>query len=353
MDNSLKEILSFYLENEIDEVLSDKPQKHFGIKNSKKTHLLSKEQEGLHDKVAAGLKNDFEKNYQEIETKKGVNISQKSQQPINSSQKIVDLDLKNGSTDNALAALARRQKSQNSTETSPENSENNLKKVMISKTTIQSQSTDSNKKFLSIAEIIADAKKSANNAQNLNELRFAVKNFDGCNLKKMATNTVFGDGNPNAKIMLIGEAPGNNEDLQGIPFCGDSGEMLSQMLAAINLHRESDYYITNAIFWRPPGNRRPTDEELAICRPFVERHIQLISPKIIILVGATAMTAILGISEPISKIRGIFQEFAPNFLSKPITSLTIFHPSFLMRQSAKKRLAWLDMLNLEKFLNNK
>ena len=96
----------------------------------------------------------------------------------------------------------------------------------------------------------------------------------------MATNTVFADGNPNSKIMVIGEAPGNHEDLSGVPFCGDSGEMLTGMFNAINLTRDKDYYITNVIFWRPPGNRRPTDEEQAICRPFVERNLQLFNPKI-------------------------------------------------------------------------
>jgi DNA polymerase len=152
--------------------------------------------------------------------------------------------------------------------------------------------------------------------------------------------------------MIIGEAPGNHEDLRGVPFCGDSGEMLTAMLSAVDLTREKDYYITNVIFWRPPGNRRPTAEELAICRPFVERHLQLFNPKVIILVGATAMGAIIETSETISKIRGQFLDFSPQFLENKTKIFTIFHPSFLMRQPAKKRLAWLDMLNLQKFIKN-
>ena len=166
----------------------------------------------------------------------------------------------------------------------------------------------------------------------------------------MATNTVFKDGNNKAKVMVIGEAPGNHEDLQGIPFCGDSGKVLGEMFGAINMTRENDYYITNVIFWRPPGNRRPTPEELAICRPFVERHIELMQPKVIVLVGATAMSALLDVSEAISAVRGKFLEFAPKFLTKPTKTFVIFHPSYLMRQSSKKKVAWQDMLALEQFL---
>jgi DNA polymerase len=215
--------------------------------------------------------------------------------------------------------------------------------------------SDSNlrQEFLSLNEIINQAKKAADAAQSIAELQEAVKNFEGCNLKKMATNTVFCDGNPNAKVMVIGEAPGNNEDLQAIPFCGDSGKILDEMFLAINMTRKEDFYITNVIFWRPPGNRRPTDEELAICRPFVERHIQLFNPEILILVGATSMTAILGIHDAVTKIRGRFMDFAPKFLPKKTTTFTIFHPSYLMRQPAKKKIAWLDMLALEQFLKNK
>lgn len=206
------------------------------------------------------------------------------------------------------------------------------------------------KKFQSLNEIVALAKKSAAAAKTLPELRKAVENFDGCNLKKMATNTVFCDGNPNSKVMVIGEAPGNHEDLQGIPFCGDSGKVLDDMFRAINMTRAENFYISNVIFWRPPGNRRPTDEELAICRPFVERHIELLNPEVLVLVGATSMTAVLGIKDPVTQIRGKFMDFAPKFLPRKIKTFTIFHPSYLMRQPSKKKVAWQDMLALEKFL---
>lgn len=208
-------------------------------------------------------------------------------------------------------------------------------------------------KYSSLNEIVARAKKAAQAAKDLSSLRKAVENFDGCNLKKMATNTVFCDGHPNSKVMVIGEAPGNHEDLQGIPFCGDSGKVLDDMFRAINMTRAENFYITNVIFWRPPGNRRPTDEELAICRPFVERHIELMNPEVLVLVGATSMTAVLGISEPVSNIRGRFMDFGPKFLSRKIKTFTIFHPSYLMRQPAKKKVAWQDMLALEEFLKAK
>lgn len=213
------------------------------------------------------------------------------------------------------------------------------------------QEKTNSEKFEAINDIISKAKKLADSAKTIDELKKIVENFDGCNLKKMATNTVFADGNVNSKIMLIGEAPGNQEDLEGIPFCGDSGEMLTAMLAGINLERQKDYYITNVIFWRPPGNRKPTSEELAICRPFLESHIRLFDPKIIILIGATAMTALIETKDTISNLRGKIVDCKLNFMPKETKILTIFHPSFLMRQPAKKKIAWLDMQSLKKFIN--
>ncbi len=202
-----------------------------------------------------------------------------------------------------------------------------------------------------ISQIVAQVKKIVTQIDNLKDLEKAVHDFDGCPLKKMATNTVFCDGDPESKVMVIGEAPGNNEDLQGIPFCGDSGKLLNEMFASIGIPREK-IYITNSLFWRPPGNRRPTDDELAICKPFVEKHIALVAPKLIVLMGATAMYSVLGSDDAISKIRGKFLDYKNPYLSSPIKSITLFHPSYLMRQSSKKRLAWADMLEIKKFLQN-
>ena len=139
---------------------------------------------------------------------------------------------------------------------------------------------------------IIEARKLASECSSVDELRSAVKSFEGCEIKKTATNTVFSDGNPNAKIMLIGEAPGANEDLKGIPFCGASGMLLDKMLGAINLDR-TKVYISNTVFWRPPGNRKPTDLELDMCRPFVEKHIALILPQILIFVEELHVIAFL------------------------------------------------------------
>ena len=203
--------------------------------------------------------------------------------------------------------------------------------------------------LISIAEIVAGAKAAAEACKNLKELEKAVKSFDGCSLKKMATNTVFADGDPKSEIMIIGEAPGNHEDLQGIPFCGDSGKLLNEMFKAIGFKREN-LYITNTLFWRPPGNRRPTEDELAMCRPFVEKHIALMKPKLIVLMGATAMADVLKIHEPISKMCGKLFDYKNEYLKTPIKTTVLFHPSYLMRQSSKKRETWLDLLLIKEFL---
>lgn len=203
--------------------------------------------------------------------------------------------------------------------------------------------------LISIAEIVAGARVTAEACKSLKELEKAVKNFEGCSLKKMATNTVFADGDAKSQIMIIGEAPGNHEDLQGIPFCGDSGKLLNEMFKAIGFKREN-LYITNTLFWRPPGNRRPTEDELAMCKPFVEKHIALMKPKLIVLMGATAMADVLKIHEPISKMCGKFFDYQNDYLPKPIKTTVLFHPSYLMRQSSKKRDTWLDLLGIKEFL---
>ncbi len=203
----------------------------------------------------------------------------------------------------------------------------------------------------SIADIVKQAQNIVANITNLEDLEKAVRDFDGCSLKKMATNTVFKDGDPKSKIMIIGEAPGNHEDLQGIPFCGDSGKLLDSMFLAINKPR-TELYITNTLFWRPPGNRKPTNDELAICKPFVEKHIELMAPKLIVLMGATAMQGVLGINSPISSVRGKILEYENKYLKNPIKTITFFHPSYLMRQPNKKKLAWQDLNLIDDFLKN-
>jgi uracil-DNA glycosylase family 4 len=240
----------------------------------------------------------------------------------------------------------------------PSNDEvNSINKITafdaISKLALRSNNQQTNnmeqQPLVSIAEIVAGAKATAEACKSLKELEKAVKNFDGCSLKKMATNTVFADGDPASEIMIIGEAPGNHEDLQGIPFCGDSGKLLNEMFKAIGFKREN-LYITNTLFWRPPGNRRPTEDELSMCKPFVEKHIALMKPKLIVLMGATAMADVLKINEPISKMCGKFFDYKNDYLPKPIKTTVLFHPSYLMRQSSKKRDTWLDLLVIKEFL---
>ena len=181
---------------------------------------------------------------------------------------------------------------------------------------------------------------SADKADNLLRLKKSINGIKNCNLKNSATNIVFSDGNPKSKIMLVGEAPGSNEDQEGLPFVGRAGALLDKMLASINLNRKN-VYISNVINYRPPDNRRPTDEEINRYLPFVKKHIEIIDPKILILLGSTAMNALVGNEAVISKIRGkwIRKEFGSCKTSVIVT----FHPAFLMRQPAQKKMAWIDL----------
>lgn len=192
----------------------------------------------------------------------------------------------------------------------------------------------------------------ADNASSIDELREAVMNFDGCKLKLTAKNTVFSDGKLGSDIMMIGEAPGASEDEQGIPFCGESGKLLDNIVKSIGLTRDKNVYISNTIFWRPPANRRPTDEEIEICKPFIEKHIALSKPKLLILVGATAVSALLGKHLQISKIRQEYYDYKNPYLDDSITTTALFHPAYLLRQPYQKRAMWYDLLKIKEFLEN-
>lgn len=195
------------------------------------------------------------------------------------------------------------------------------------------------------------ARAAAAAAQTLAELKAALGEFDGCPLKQTATNLVFADGNPAARIMLVGEAPGGDEDRIGKPFVGVSGQLLDRMLATIGLDRTS-VYISNVIFWRPPGNRQPTPAEIAACLPFVERHIELVAPDILVLVGAASAKTLLARSEGITRLRGRWFQFETSNMPRPVPALPIFHPAFLLRQPAQKREAWKDLLTLKEAIHN-
>jgi len=181
---------------------------------------------------------------------------------------------------------------------------------------------------------------SVNKAESLELLKKTILNLKNCDLKRMSKNIVFSDGNPKSKIMLIGEAPGANEDQEGLPFVGRAGVLLDKMLASINLDR-TKVYISNIINYRPPENRRPTEEEIKRYLPFIKKHIEIINPKILILLGSTAMNALIGDEKVISKVRGKWME--KQFGSCNTFLIVTFHPAFLMRQPAQKKMAWIDL----------
>ncbi|MBR2273785.1 MAG: uracil-DNA glycosylase [Alphaproteobacteria bacterium] len=181
--------------------------------------------------------------------------------------------------------------------------------------------------------------------ETLDELKSVMLAFDGCNLKDTAASTVFGDGSATAKIMLIGEAPGADEDRIGLPFVGRCGRLLDKMLAAIGFNRK-ECYITNVLPWRPPGNRTPTDDEIAVCLPFLKRQIELIHPDIILLLGGIALKAVMDCSDSISRTRGKWLEYSVE--NKNIQVLATYHPSYLLRSSAQKAKAWTDLLRLKR-----
>lgn len=186
---------------------------------------------------------------------------------------------------------------------------------------------------------------------NLDELKSLVEKFDGCALKLTAAHTVFGDGNPNSKVMLIGEAPGADEDRIGRPFVGRSGQLLDKMLKAAGMDR-SVCYITNVLPWRPPGNRTPTDGEIAVCLPFLRRQIDIINPDYIFILGGSAANALLDQQESISRLRGRWLEYK-NASGKNIEILASYHPAYLLRNPGQKSKVWCDLLRLTKKISNK
>ncbi len=181
---------------------------------------------------------------------------------------------------------------------------------------------------------------SGDKAKNLELLKKAILSLKNCELKRYAKNIVFSDGNSKSKIMLIGEAPGANEDQEGIPFVGRAGQLLDKMLSAIDLDRKK-VYISNIVNYRPPENRRPTDKEIQRYLPFITKHIEIINPKILVLLGSTAMNAIIGNEFVISKMRGKWIE--KKFGNCKTSVIITFHPAFLMRQPAQKKMSWIDL----------
>jgi uracil-DNA glycosylase len=197
----------------------------------------------------------------------------------------------------------------------------------------------------SLALAAQSARRLAAGAATIEALGALVAGFDECALKRTATRTVFIDGNPAAPVMFIGEAPGADEDRIGRPFVGRAGQLLDRMLAAIGLDRGT-VQITNVIYWRPPGNRKPTTAEIAACLPFVLRHIALARPQVLVLCGGTAASALLPTSDGITRLRGRWFDLAVPGLAAPVPTLPMFHPAFLLRAPERKREAWRDLLAL-------
>jgi len=195
-----------------------------------------------------------------------------------------------------------------------------------------------------------DTTELAASADSLPALRAAMEDFDGCALKKTAKNTIFSDGIEGAKIMLIGEAPGQDEDRQGKPFVGASGQFLDTMLAAIGISRTENLYISNIVPWRPPGNRTPSPDEIALCQPFIARHIALAKPDMLLLVGNISNKTLLATDTGITKLRGQWQRYEADGLSIP--ALPLLHPAYVLRRPETKADVWADLCSLKKRLAN-
>ena len=185
------------------------------------------------------------------------------------------------------------------------------------------------------------AREAAREARSLDDLEAALREFDGCGLKATAKNLCFYRGAKTARLMIIGEAPGRDEDLAGLPFVGRAGQLLDKMLAAISL-KEADVHITNVVYWRPPGNRTPTPQESEVCRPFLERQMELVAPDVVLLLGGAAAKQVLGVTEGIMRLRGRWREIRSG--ERSLRTMATLHPAYLLRTPAAKRQAWRDLL---------
>lgn len=194
---------------------------------------------------------------------------------------------------------------------------------------------------------IASAREAARTAPTLEALRTLLENFDGCALKHTATRLVFADGNPQARVMFVGEAPGRDEDIEGLPFVGRSGKLLDRMMAAIGLDR-GKAYIANVIPWRPPGNRTPTPQETQICLPFIQRQIELVNPDVLVTLGNPSTQTLLSTREGIMRTRGKWFDYDTG--TRAIRAIATFHPAYLLRSPSYKRMTWLDLRAIAKVL---
>jgi DNA polymerase len=227
---------------------------------------------------------------------------------------------------------------------------NNTISLMQEKPSAEPVTVSENKESVSeTSYAVQITNKLAAGTENIEELKTAINSFEGIAIKKTATNLVFGVGHPQAEVMLVGEAPGADEDRTGVPFVGASGRLLDKMFEAIGLSRNTEkggeaIYISNILNWRPPGNRNPTPKEIETCLPFIERHIELVNPKILVLIGGVSAKALLRRSEGITRLRGKIHLYG----EQKIPAIATYHPSFLLRSPSKKREAWADLLFIQK-----
>ncbi len=196
---------------------------------------------------------------------------------------------------------------------------------------------------LAASEAESEGRRIAKAAATLDELATALADFNGCSLKATAKKLCFYRGAPTSRLMLIGEAPGREEDLEGKPFVGRAGQLLDRMLTAIGL-TEADVHITNVVYWRPPGNRTPTPQETLACRPFLDRQMEFVRPDLVVALGSAAAKEVLGVTEGIMRLRGKWREIA--IAGRPVNALATLHPAYLLRTPAAKQLAWLDLLQI-------
>lgn len=222
---------------------------------------------------------------------------------------------------------------------------------------LHAQSYPAESAFLGASEARGESLKLAMAAGDLDALRAAIAEFEGLSLKRTATNMVFADGNPKSPIMVIGEAPGTDEDRQGKPFAGANGQLLDKMLASIGLARDADdvargVYLANILNWRPPGNRTPAPAEIEVSLPFIERHIALVRPRLLIFAGGLSAKALLGSGDSISRLRGRWHNYVPQTPElqagfTPIPAAAIYHPTYLLQTPEHKRAAWADLLMVQ------
>ena len=202
---------------------------------------------------------------------------------------------------------------------------------------------------LAASEAETEARRIARAAPTLEALEAALRAFDGCTLKATATKLCFYRGSPAARLMIVGEAPGREEDLEGRPFVGRAGQLLDKMLAAIGL-TEADVHITNVVYWRPPGNRTPTPQEALACRPFLERQIELVKPEFVVALGGSAAKEVFGVTDGIMRLRGKWKDVT--FGQASVQAIATLHPSYLLGTPAAKQLAWLDLLQIKARLSS-